>query len=53
MAKNLLIKKSRNDVTNLIYDDSDSSGEIPHGDDGATLVIKKSLLTPKGDSGKD
>lgn len=53
MDKNLLIEKSRNDVTNLIYDDLDCSGEILHGDDGATLVIKKSLLTPKGDSSKD
>jgi hypothetical protein len=43
LAKNLLIKKSRNDVTNLIYDDSDCSGGILHGDDGATLVIKKSV----------
>jgi len=40
--------------TNHIYDDdADNDEEILHGDDGTTLVIRKKLLTPKGDSEKD
>jgi hypothetical protein len=41
------------DVINYVYDDSDSSEEIIYEDGGANLVIKKSLLTPKGDSNED
>jgi hypothetical protein len=33
--------------------DSDREGGVLHGDDIITLVIRKSLLIPKGDSDKD
>jgi hypothetical protein len=41
------------DAINYVYDDSDNSEEIIYEDGGANLVIKKSLLTPKGDSNED
>lgn len=40
-------------MADSIHGDSNNSGEIMRRDSGATLVIKKSLLTLKGDSGED
>lgn len=53
LNKNLLIEEPVNDVIDLVYDDSDSNGEILCGDDGVNLVIWNTLLTPYGDSKED
>lgn len=52
-SKNLLLEEPVVDATNYVYDDSDSSEKIIYKDGGANLVIKKSLLAPKGDSNED
>lgn len=36
-----------------IYDRDDNEGDVLHRDGNKTLVVKKTLLTPKGDSGKN
>ena len=53
LNKNLLIDEPADDVTDLVYDDSDSSGEILCENDGVNLVIWSTLLTPNGDSKED
>jgi len=49
---NQLIEKDVVDETEEVgepvYDD-DEEGDVPYGDDHETLVVHKSLLTPKGD----
>lgn len=52
-SKNLLLEEPVVDATNYVYGDSDSSEKIIYEDGGANLVIKKSLLAPKGDSNED
>jgi hypothetical protein len=39
LNKNLLIDEPADDVTDLVYDDSDSSGEILCENNGVNLVI--------------
>jgi hypothetical protein len=39
LNKNLLIEEPADDVTDLVYDDLDSSEEILCGDSGVNLVI--------------
>ncbi|XP_042954672.1 uncharacterized protein LOC122291092 [Carya illinoinensis] len=55
-GKNLLIEENVVDETEEIgepvYDD-DETNDMLYGDGHETLVIRKSLLTPKGDSGDD
>jgi hypothetical protein len=40
------------ETRNLVYD-KDGDEDVLYGDGQETLVIRKSLLTPKGDSGDD
>jgi len=42
-----------NEINHIYDDDVDNDEEILHGDGGTTLVIRKKLLTPKGDLEKD
>ncbi|KAE8695418.1 putative CCCH-type zinc finger family protein [Hibiscus syriacus] len=53
-GKNLLIEENVEDETEEIgepvYDD-DETDDVLYGDGNETLVVRKSLLTPKGDSG--
>ncbi|KAE8729552.1 hypothetical protein F3Y22_tig00003518pilonHSYRG00008 [Hibiscus syriacus] len=55
-GKNLLIEENAEDKTEEIgepvYDD-DETDDVLYGDGHETLVVRKSLLTPKGDSGDD
>ncbi|KAE8697779.1 putative Quercetin 3-O-methyltransferase 1 [Hibiscus syriacus] len=55
-GKNLLIEENAEDETEEIgepvYDD-DETDDVLYGDGHETLVVRKSLLTPKGDSGDD
>ncbi|KAE8700504.1 putative CCCH-type zinc finger family protein [Hibiscus syriacus] len=55
-GKNLLIEENAEDETEEIgepvYDD-DETDDVLYGDGHKTLVVRKSLLTPKGDSGDD
>ncbi|KAE8730965.1 hypothetical protein F3Y22_tig00002841pilonHSYRG00088 [Hibiscus syriacus] len=55
-GKNLLIEENVEDETEEIgepvYDD-DETDDVLYGDGHETLVVRKSLLTPKGDSGDD
>jgi hypothetical protein len=51
-GKNLLVEEEPMNFTNN-EGDSDKEGGVLHGDDIITLVIRKSLLIPKGDSDKD
>ncbi|KAG2675553.1 hypothetical protein I3760_12G009300 [Carya illinoinensis] len=55
-GKNLLIEENVVDETKEIgepvYDD-DETDDVLYGDGHETLVVHKSLLTPKGDSGDD
>ncbi|KAE8707521.1 Detected protein of unknown function [Hibiscus syriacus] len=55
-GKNLLIEEKTEDETEEIsepvYDD-DETDDVLYGDGHETLVVRKSLLTPKGDSGDD
>ncbi|KAE8661446.1 hypothetical protein F3Y22_tig00113725pilonHSYRG00321 [Hibiscus syriacus] len=55
-GKNLLIEENAEDETEEIgepvYDD-DETDDVLYGDGHETLVVRKSLLTPKGDSGND
>ncbi|KAE8655337.1 putative Serine-threonine protein kinase, plant-type [Hibiscus syriacus] len=55
-GKNLLIEENVEDETEeigeLVYDD-DETDDVLYGDGHETLVVRKSLLTPKGDSGDD
>ncbi|KAE8672853.1 putative CCCH-type zinc finger family protein [Hibiscus syriacus] len=55
-GKNLLIEENVEDETEEIgepvYDD-DGTDDVLYGDGHETLVVRKSLLTPKGDSGDD
>ncbi|KAE8730445.1 ABC transporter G family member 6 [Hibiscus syriacus] len=55
-GKNLLIEENVEDETEEIgepvYDD-DEIDDVLYGDGHETLVVRKSLLTPKGDSGDD
>ncbi|KAE8676344.1 putative CCCH-type zinc finger family protein [Hibiscus syriacus] len=55
-GKNLLIEENVEDETEEIgepvYDD-DEADDVLYGDGHETLVVRKSLLTPKGDSGDD
>jgi len=52
LRKNLLVEE---EPINFTYNENDSDNDkgVLHGDDSTTLVIKKSLLTLKGDSDKD
>ncbi|KAE8701689.1 hypothetical protein F3Y22_tig00110515pilonHSYRG00071 [Hibiscus syriacus] len=54
--KKLLIEENAEDETEEIgepvYDD-DETDDVLYGDGHETLVVRKSLLTPKGDSGDD
>jgi hypothetical protein len=43
----LLVKEELTNFTNN-EDDSDSDNDVLHGNDGTSLVIRKSLLTPNG-----
>jgi hypothetical protein len=52
LRKNLLVEKETSNFTKN-KDDSNSDVDILHGDSGTTLVIRKSLLAPKGDSDED
>lgn len=47
-SKNLLVKEYNENTSDSVCDDND---EVLQGDDSATLVIQKSLLSPKGDLG--
>ncbi|KAE8699360.1 putative CCCH-type zinc finger family protein [Hibiscus syriacus] len=55
-GKNLLIEENAEDETEEIaepvYDD-DKTDDVLYGDGHETLVVRKSLFTPKGDSGDD
>jgi hypothetical protein len=56
-GKNLLLEEdvvdyTYEDIGDLVYDD-DRDEDVLYGDGQETLVIHKSLLTPKGDSGDD
>ncbi|KAE8663112.1 putative Quercetin 3-O-methyltransferase 1 [Hibiscus syriacus] len=55
-GKNLLIEENAEDETEEIgepvYDD-DETDDVLYGDGHETLVVRKSLLTPKGDSRDD
>ncbi|KAE8672958.1 putative CCCH-type zinc finger family protein [Hibiscus syriacus] len=55
-GKNLLIEENAEDETEEIgepvYDD-DETDDVLYGDGHETLVVRKILLTPKGDSGDD
>lgn len=53
LNKNLLIDEHADDVTGLVYDDLDSSGDILCGDGGVNFVIWNTPLTPNGDSKED
>jgi len=53
LNKNLLIEEPADDVTDLVYDDLDSSEEILCGDSGVNLVIWNTPLTHNGDSKED
>ena len=50
--KNLLVKEELMNFTNN-KDDSISDGDVLDGNGNTTLVIKKHLLTPKGDCDED
>jgi len=52
LRKNLLVEKETSNFTKN-KDDSNSDVDVLHGDSGTTLVIRKSLLAPKGDSDED
>ena len=45
----MLIEKLVNDVANLVYDDFDNSKEILNGHGNTTLVVRKIMLSFKGD----
>ncbi|KAE8696147.1 putative CCCH-type zinc finger family protein [Hibiscus syriacus] len=55
-GKNLLIEENVEDeneeIGEPVYDD-DETDDVLYGDGHETLVVRKSLLTPKGDSGDD
>ncbi|KAE8720267.1 hypothetical protein F3Y22_tig00020999pilonHSYRG00012 [Hibiscus syriacus] len=55
-GKNLLIEENTEDETEeigeIVYDD-DETDDVLYGDGHETLVVRKSLLTPKADSGDD
>jgi len=55
-GKNLLVEEDMDytykETRNLVYD-KDGDEDVLYGDGQETLVIRKSLLTPKGDSGDD
>ncbi|KAE8668214.1 putative Quercetin 3-O-methyltransferase 1 [Hibiscus syriacus] len=55
-GKNLLIEENTEDETEEISEpvcDDDETDDVLYGDGHETLVVRKSLLTPKGDSGDD
>eukprot|EP00253_Pinus_taeda_P030488 PITA_30488 len=56
-GKNLLIGDDMVDETEEIrepvFDDDDDEGDVLYGDGHETLAARKSLLTPKDDSGDD
>ncbi|KAE8663201.1 putative Quercetin 3-O-methyltransferase 1 [Hibiscus syriacus] len=55
-GKNLLIEENAEDETEEIGEpvyDSDETDDVMYGDGHETLVVRKSLLNPKGDSGDD
>eukprot|EP00253_Pinus_taeda_P024012 PITA_24012 len=41
------------EIREPVFDDDDDEGDVLYGDGHETLVIRKSLLTPKDDSGDD
>lgn len=47
-SKNLLVEEYNENTSDSVCDDND---EVLQGDDSATLVIQKNLLSPKGDLG--
>lgn len=47
-SKNLLVEEYNENTSDSVCDNND---EVLQGDDNATLVIQKSLLSPKGDLG--
>ena len=49
-SKNLWVEESNENTSDYVCDDND---EVLQGDDSATLVIQKSLISPKGDLGWD
>ena len=52
-GKNLLLEEDElEEMEEPVYDD-DKDEEVLYGDGQATLVIRKSLLAPKGDSGDE